>query len=263
MKTFRKSLLGFNKKDVVDYIDGLVKEKDGVIAERARQIETLKAELEEFSGVKGELEQAAGQNDMLKSGMDELLLAKARTERDLAKAESERAALESRAAELEKALSESAAALERASEEAEKAHGELNELLAESVEENRSLKKHNLRLLEANGRLEEALEEAKKAVPKTAIKTVPRPEYRRSQETGDSAVLGVFKARLFEISKDLEVLAQAIIAAESGVSARTEYHDGYGASAEEDYPSADNASCRRMNMREILERIKIIGDKLR
>ncbi|MGM9638882.1 MAG: hypothetical protein ACI3XT_04755 [Butyricicoccaceae bacterium] len=228
--------MGFHKKDVIDYIEKLVQEKDARVEEaqaalrtqekEARQaLETARgqmaAERMMTAGRIGELEaQVEALEDARTAWTDEkarLEAEKSRLEAEKADLESEKSRWESEKASLE---SEKAELLERALG-AEQAFGQLEEAaeglrarqtadaralegaLAELDDlraENESLRTHNRRLLAQVNEMEQ--DNAGRPAPDT------RP-HRSAQELFDA-----FKSRFIEISRELSSLAQEILEAE-------------------------------------------------
>lgn len=226
---FRSAPMGFHKKDVIDYIEKLVQEKDARVEEAQAALRTQEKEaqqaLETARGqIAAERMMTAGRIGELEAQVEALEEArtawtdeKARLESEKARLESEKAGLESEKARLE---SEKAELLERALG-AEQAFGQLEEAVeglrarqtadARALEgalaelddlraENESLRTHNRRLLAQVNEMEQ--NNAGRLAPDT------RP-HRSAQELFDA-----FKSRFIEISRELSSLAQEILEAE-------------------------------------------------
>ncbi len=219
---FRSAPMGFHKKDVIDYIEKLVQEKDARVEEAQAALRTQEKEarqaLETARGqIAAERMMTADRIGELEAQVEALEEArtawtdeKARLESEKAGLESEKAGLESEKAELlERALGAEQAfgQLEEAAEELrarqtadaralESALAERDDLLAE----NESLRTHNRRLLAQVNEMEQD------NVGRLAPDTRPR---RSAQELFDA-----FKSRFIEISRELSSLAQEILEAE-------------------------------------------------
>lgn len=219
---FRSAPMGFHKKDVIDYIEKLVQEKDARVEEAQAALRTQEKEarqaLETARGqIAAERMMTADRIGELEAQVEALEEArtawtdeKARLESEKARLESEKARLESEKAELlERALGAEQAfgQLEEAAEELrarqtadaralESALAERDDLLAE----NESLRTHNRRLLAQVNEMEQ--DNAGRLAPDT------RPR-RSAQELFDA-----FKSRFIEISRELSSLAQEILEAE-------------------------------------------------
>ena len=233
---FRSAPMGFHKKDVIDYIEKLVQEKDARVEEAQAALRTQEKEARQaLETARGQIAaermmtaDRIGELEAQVEALEEVRTAwtdeKARLESEKAGLESEKAGLESEKARLEsekaRLESEKAELLERALG-AEQAFGQLEEAaeelrarqtadaralesaLAERddlLAENESLRTHNRRLLAQVSEMEQ--DNAGRLAPDT------RPR-RSAQELFDA-----FKSRFIEISRELSSLAQEILEAE-------------------------------------------------
>lgn len=240
---FRSAPMGFHKKDVIDYIEKLVQEKDARVEEAQAALRTQEKEARQAleaargqmaaermmtAGRIGELEaQVEALEDARTAWTDEkarleaekadLEAEKSRLEAEKADLESEKSRLESEKARLE---SEKAELLERALG-AEQAFGQLEEAaeglrarqtadaraLEGALAELDDLRAENESLRTHNRRL---LAQVNEMEQDNAGRPAPdtRP-HRSAQELFDA-----FKSRFIEISRELSSLAQEILEAE-------------------------------------------------
>ncbi len=103
-ENFRSSFHGFNREDVVHYLDYLNKKHDEMLSQLSSEANTLRQKLENA------MQASSEDTDALKERCDQL-------ETALADAESEKAALESQVSELQEKLAQTQETLERARED--------------------------------------------------------------------------------------------------------------------------------------------------
>ncbi|MEA4919873.1 MAG: hypothetical protein VB078_02985 [Clostridiaceae bacterium] len=279
-KMFRSSPMGFNKKDVVDYIEKFAKEKDAVISTGEETIKTLEKENSDLAGYRDQAitlmdrtEELREENESLAGERDSAML-------DVQKERQEKAELEDRIKEFESQLKEA------------QAEAQIHKTaISELTDENKSLKKHNLRLLELNEELNAEISRKKKADQREQAQAKASELYSDIKHGAKSAqeLFDIFKKRIIEISKELSSLAQAILDAEKREGRDEEKYDDF-AVGEEDYSGEydyddddddnetsetqvviDNYPVKRsrgeyprrgLSVREIIDRVKNIGDRM-
>lgn len=248
--TFRTAPMGFNKKDVIDYIRQLVIEKDARTAAAWEEYKSLESRMnKQLAALELDMEQERAETAERMAALEEerdaatARFAELETELEAARAaaaklEEEKALLEERAAGSEKAFAD----LEQAMNEQRTTHAaELEALHASHAEEVRAIyaersaqldkKSAQIRTLEQqntdkdaeidslrkhNLRLieqTEELEEQIAALEKEAIFAMP--DIRESTlSAGAQERFSAFKTRFIEITGELSQLAQAILDAE-------------------------------------------------
>ena len=252
-KQFRSAAMGFNKKDVIEYIERLAKEKNDAIG----ALEQENSRLEKETGRIGELE---GRIAELEEVRDTLLSEKGGLEASLDE-------MDLKAQDLDRQLKLSEGQLESIQDDRDRLAAELEVLkqrLEDTEEENRSLKKHNLRLLEVNESLERRSED----------RSAGSGSIFQDKMQSAAELFELFKARIIEISAELSSLAQAITDAEKREKPREEDASGHldikpGNEQEETfveiegYPAAERQKASPgMSVREIIEKVRAIGDRL-
>lgn len=286
-QTFRTSPVGFNKKDVVDYIEKLVAERDADMARLREEISGLEKQVSELEGYRDKAEELETQVSSLEekiSGIEEQnVQLESRLEesaRQLEESEKAHSGLQERLDDSLKELEETEkcrAEHERTSEELRAQleeerdrSSQLNCRIDDLREENVSLKKHNLRLLELNEELKCRPIPEEKAEVKAQLEEKP---------TGAGELFSAFKTRLLEISTELSSLAQAILDAEKREAAEEQAvpaqpQECVDAGIDEESgeeistgceipPKGDHTYSKKgLSVREIIERLRTIGDRL-
>lgn len=269
--------MGFNKKDVVDYIEKLAKEKDEIISKGEETIKTLEKENSDLAGYRDQAITLMDRTEELREQNESLTGEREAALFDVQKERQEKSELDTRIAELE-------AQLKKIQTEAEAQ----KKVLSELSEENKSLKKYNLRLLELNEELNAEISRRKKADQRERTQAKASELYGDIKHGAKSAqeLFDIFKKRIIEISKELSSLAQAILDAEKREGWDAEKYDDFEA-GEEDYEDEfdydeddesgetqvviDNYPVKRsrgefprrgLTVREIIDRIKNIGDRM-
>ena len=252
-KQFRSAAMGFNKKDVIEYIERLAKEKNDAIG----ALEQENSRLEKEAGRICEMERHVSE---LEEARNTLLAEKGGLEASLDE-------MDLKAQDLDRQLKLSVGELESIQDDRDRLAAEaevLKQRLEEMEEENRSLKKHNLRLLEVNESLERHREE----------QNAGSGSVFQEKMHSASELFELFKARIIEISAELSSLAQAITDAEKREKPREEdiidHQDKMPGNLQDEtsieiegYPIAERQKVSPgISVREIIEKVKAIGDRL-
>ncbi|MBQ9925713.1 MAG: hypothetical protein IJO51_06800 [Clostridia bacterium] len=230
--TFRTAPMGFNKKDVIEYIEKLVSDKNQNIESAWAEYKALEASSsKQMAALESdrlhERMQSAARIEELQNELEQARAAAAQLEEEKVLLEERALGSEQAFADLEAAINELRTAHEAQLEALRAAHAEeLNAIYAERSHQ-LDKKAEQIRSLEAESADKDAELESLRACNKRLLLQVDELEqaaaaYEAIEDeedddelpVGSQALLAAFKTRFIEITGELSLLARAILDAE-------------------------------------------------
>lgn len=230
--TFRTAPMGFNKKDVIEYIEKLVSDKNQNIESAWAEYKALEASSsKQMAALESdrlhERMQSAARIEELQNELEQARAAAAQLEEEKVLLEERALGSEQAFADLEAAINELRTAHEAQLEALRAAHAEeLNAIYAERSHQ-LDKKAEQIRSLEAESADKDAELESLRACNKRLLLQVDELEqaaaaYEAIEDeedddelpVGSQALLAAFKTRFIEITGELSLLAQALLEAE-------------------------------------------------